>query len=170
MSGCRRRNIEPRCVRHCRQTERRLAKLDEADVRVKGFGNSFLGVGTQHQTTNARAVTELRVRIRQTMRGTTTYPGIFERRLNVVVPAAPVVPGNENRHCRPILAFCYCADPVSGLLHSQLDAGWRMFAKLNRRAGSIQPGNIRKIAIRQVGVETGGGFYVRTSFERSDLT
>ena len=105
--GCRIARVE------CRETERGFAKLDDADVRVERFGNSLPGVGTQHQTTHARAITELGVRIRQTVRGITTCPGIFERRLNVVVPTAPVVPGDDDGSVVPVAGVVVAGSAVA---------------------------------------------------------
>src|SRR5450759_2245788 len=105
----------------CRETECRLAKLDDADVGVEGFGNSFPRVGTHHQTPHAWPVTELRVRIGQTMRGAGTLPGISEWRFDMIIPTSPIIPSDKDCRRRPILAFGYFADPVSSPLHAQLD-------------------------------------------------
>src|ERR1017187_9738804 len=95
---------------------------------VKNFGNAPLGVRTDRQTTHPRAITELRVLVGGSSLRAAACPGILERRRDMIIPAAPVIPSDENRRGCPILALRHRVDPRHRPGHAQLDAGRWMFA------------------------------------------
>lgn len=81
------------------EAKRRLAKFDQAHVGVKHIGDiSAFSIRTEHRTTHARPVAEL----------CPIAPLFYVRRLDVIEPAAPVVPGDEDS----------CAGPESTLDNS----------------------------------------------------
>src|ERR1700674_1386274 len=83
-----------------RQAEERLAELEQAHVRVKHLRDvSALGVRAEHQTADARPVTELSA-VEGRMRAG-VLPKLDVWRINMVKPAAPVIPSNEDGALRP---------------------------------------------------------------------
>ena len=141
------RHAVGRCVSRIqsRQAERDLTKFDEADVGVQSLRDiPGFGIGTQDQTADATAITELG----------TVSPFFHFWRINVIIPAAPIIPGDEDRRLRPQTALNYGVHLADGPLHAVGDISdwrirtfifrvWRMFAESVRR---VDPGNGGKLS------------------------
>ena len=117
--GCKRDLVEAKAVRHAIrslvarvelvETERVLTEPDDTDVGEHGMGNvGSFGVRAEGQATHARPVTELRA----------VRPGFDPLRDHVVEPAAPIVPGDEDRGLGPQAALHHGVDLVHGPLHA----------------------------------------------------
>src|SRR5580704_9840407 len=79
---------------------------------MQHFGDvSALGVRAEHQTTDPRAVAKLRA----------VGPFLDLRWINMVVPATPIVPSNENRCPRPETTLHNGVHLINGPLHSVRD-------------------------------------------------
>src|SRR5215470_13789105 len=119
---------------------------------MKCLVDSLPGVRADHQAPNTCPIAELRVRIRGSPGWTLSFPRVLQRRLDVVVPAAPVIPGNEDDHLRPKLALPQVSHAVGGPFASELHrllprvspVGW-MLGKLDGTARRIDPAHIRQI-------------------------
>src|SRR4029077_13839213 len=90
-------------------------------MRMKRLRNSPLGVRTDYQAPDARPIAELRIRITRSFRRTPSRPFFFQWwRIDMVVPPAPIVPGNKDNRVRPKLALPQFADAVRRPLAPQL--------------------------------------------------
>lgn len=58
--------------------------------------------------------------------------GVDMRRWDVIVEAAKIIPGEENRRARPIRSLHDGIDLLHGLVFSLASAGRRMFANIER--------------------------------------
>src|SRR2546425_1900033 len=105
-----------------RQTEGGLAEFYEAHMRMEGLGNvAPLGIGTKHQATDAWSVAELGVLVG-------SWPAVGRPLLDilwldVIVPATPVVPGDEDDGLRPQAALDDCIHLIHCPLHARADHG-----------------------------------------------
>ena len=82
------------------ESESCFAELDEAHMRMERFGNiTLLRVRAEDHATDARSVTELRVRITDR---SAAFPKLFLQRLDVIIPPAPIVPGDKDNGRRPL--------------------------------------------------------------------
>src|SRR3954453_429137 len=101
-------------------------------------------VGAQYQAGNSRAVAEriaieFRVRVCRTLR-MRAVPSFDHGRVDMVEPATPVVPGNEDRCFFPESAFHNRIDLLDCPTHAVSDILRRMFAEI-RPAITVDPGN-----------------------------
>src|SRR3989440_11949289 len=105
-----------------RQTEGGRAEFYKAHVRMEGLGNvARLGIGTKHQATDAWSVPELRVLVG-------SWPAVGRPLLDilwldVIIPATPVVPGDEDHGLRPQAALDDCIHLIHCPLHARADHG-----------------------------------------------
>jgi hypothetical protein len=146
-----------RCVSRIqsRQAEDGLAEFDETDVGVQSLRDipSF-GIGTQDQTADPTAIAEL----------CTVSPFFHFQRINVIIPAAPVIPGDEDRRLRPQAALNYGVHLTDGPLHAVRDiSDWRIGTFIRRvrwmlteSVRRVDPGNGRKLSRGGVGGELSG--------------
>src|SRR5581483_1046019 len=146
-----------------------FAEFDDADVGVKGLRDSLFGKGTDHETWHTRTIAELTPGVGWPRGRSAALPGVLLRRVDVVVPAAPIVPSDENGGLRPVLALRDQRDPACRPFHPLFDRGRRVFTEFDRMTGSVEPGNIRQGAGGNVGIELCGEADVRTAFERGDF-
>ena len=85
-------------------------------MRVKRGGNvTAPRVRAEHQAADARAVAELRARVRRAI----VLPLFNLWRSDVIVPAAPIVPRDEDRRVVPLAALNVCIDLVRCPLRAQ---------------------------------------------------
>src|SRR5215469_11868578 len=104
-------------------------------------------IGAQHQAGNARAMTErvtveLRVRVRRALR-MGAVPPLDDRRIDVVEPAAPVVPGDEDRRLVPEPTADDCIHLLDRPPHAIGYVLQRVLAEIGS-AVAIYPGNRRQ--------------------------
>src|SRR5579859_738361 len=142
------------------QPKRYLAKLHQTHMRMKLVRYAPLRVRADHQATHSRSVAELRPRITRPRRRASSRPFIFQRWCHMVVPPAPIVPGNENRHLRPQRALPQRANPLSRPLGPQLHGRLprvrpirRMLGKFLRRTRRIHPRNVRQSSRRRIRIQ-----------------
>ena len=121
---------------------------------MKSFRNvAALGIRTKNQATHARAVAELRA----------VRPGFHVRRIDMVEPAAPVVPSDEDHAVGPKPTFDNGVDLVHRPLHAMHDVPnqgiacvvgiRRMFARVMRR---IHPRDVWKLSRAGIDAELFG--------------
>jgi hypothetical protein len=160
-----------RCVSRIqsRQTEDGLTKFDEADVGVQSFRDiPGSGIGTQDQTADPTAIAEL----------CTVRPFFHFRRIDMIIPAAPIIPSDEDRSLRPQTAFNYGVHLGDGPLHAVGDiSDWRIRTLIPRvgrmlteRVRRVDPGNGGKSSRGGVCGELSGGKLgpCRQSFNESE--
>src|SRR5215472_4896274 len=88
------------------QVEDLLAEAHETDMRVELVRDvAGFRIGAQHQARNARTVAErvtveFRVRVRRALR-MGAVPSFDNGRIDMIEPAAPIVPGDEDRRLVP---------------------------------------------------------------------
>src|SRR6267378_5101226 len=145
-------------------------------MRMKHRGNSSLRVGADHQAPDPGSITELRIGITGSFRRTSTRPLVLQRRINMVVPATPIVPRNEDHGGSPKLALTQVVDTLGGPLAPQLDRllprilpVWRMLGKLHGTARRVHPGHIWQFPRRHVYVEFSPRQNIRASFQFVDF-
>src|SRR6266480_2000844 len=103
------------------QPKGHFAEFHQAHMRMQRLGNSPLGVRTDHQAPDPRPIAELGIRITRSFRRAPSRPLVFQRRrIDVVVTAAPIVPGNKDHRVRPSLALSQFVDAVRRPLAPQL--------------------------------------------------
>jgi hypothetical protein len=101
------------------QAKRRLAELQQADVRVPHVGDVPLpGIGAEDEAADARSVAELR----------SVLPLLGERRVDVVEPATPVVPRDKDDGLRPQSAAHDRVHLLHGPRHAVRDVADRRIA------------------------------------------
>src|SRR5712691_5313801 len=145
-------------------------------MRMKCLGNSSLRVGADHEAADPGSITELRVCVTGSLRRTSSCPLLFQRRINVVVPATPIVPRNEDHRGPPKLALTQFVDALGGPLAPQLDRLLpgvlpvrRMFGKLHWTARRVYPRDIRQFPRRYVCIESSPRLNVWAAFQLFDL-
>src|SRR6267143_5494545 len=145
-------------------------------MRMKRLGNSSLRVGADHQAPDPGSITELRTGITGSFRGTSSCPLVLQRRINMVVPATPIVPRNEDHGGSPKLALAQFVDTLGGPLAPQLDRLLscvlpvrRMLGKLHWTARRVHPGHIRQFPGRHVYVESSPRQNIWASFQLFDF-
>src|SRR5215467_12363519 len=119
---------------------------------MKCLVDSLPGVRADHQAPNTCPIAKLRVRICGSPRWTLSFPRVLQRRIHVVVPAAPVIPGHKDRRLWPELALPQVADAVGGPFASELHrllprispVGW-MLRKLDWTSRRVDPAHTRQI-------------------------
>jgi hypothetical protein len=78
----------------------------------------------------------------------------------MVIPASPIIPGNENHRGVPQLALAQFVDSIGSPLGPQFDGllpggftvRW-MFGKIYWTAWRVHPAHVRQIAIRNLRIE-----------------
>ena len=133
-----------------RQLEDLLTEPHQADMRVllmrdvPGFR-----VGAQHQAGNARTITErvaveLGVRVRGALR-MCAIPRFDDWWINVIEPAAPIVPGDEDGRLIPQPTGDDRIDLIDGPIHAVGDVLHGVLAEIGP-AVAIHPGDCRQPA------------------------
>src|SRR5215831_2927495 len=145
-------------------------------MRMKCLGNSSLRVGADHEAPDPSSITELRVGVTGSRRRTSSCPLLLQRRINVVVPATPVVPSNEDHRGPPKLALTQFVDALGGPLAPQLDRLLpsvipvrRMLGELHRTARRVYPRDIRQFPRRHVCIESSPRQNVWAAFQLYDF-
>src|SRR6202035_2655098 len=110
----------------------------------------------QHQTADPRPVGERR----------SVCPFLDERRGDVVVPTAPVVPGDEDHGVGPEPTLDDRIDLLRGPVLAILD---RLDGMLTHPGWSVEPGNGGKLSSRGIGCELRRLAVVLTSLQRRDV-
>src|SRR6266403_5603338 len=87
----------------------------------------------------------------------------------MIVPAAPIVPGDENSGRIPNLALGHLADASHGPLHPLPNTRGRMLAQFSGRAWRIKPRDAWQFARGDVRVELCGRDDMGAPFKGEDL-
>src|SRR5438067_6151592 len=114
------------------------------------------GVWAQHETSDTRSISKLRA----------VGPFLHQRRRDVVVPATPIVPGDEDDGVRPEATLDHGIHLVCGPFLAGLDRLDRVLAQAGR---AVDPGHRRQLAGRGIFGEAIGGDVVLAAFERGDV-
>jgi len=133
--------LQPKC---------HLAKFHQTHMRMKLARNPLLRIRADHQASHPRSVTKLRPRITRPRCGASSRPLVTQRWIHMVVPSAPIVPRNKNRHLRPQSTLPQRTHPRrcprAPQLHRRLPrirSIRRMLRKLLRRTRRIHPRHAR---------------------------
>jgi hypothetical protein len=114
------------------------------------------GIGTEHQTGHPGTEAEwLTIEFRKCISGSLrqgVLPRFLHRRHNMIEPAAPVVPGDEDRGTAPQSARHDGRDLIRCPLRADGDVLLRMLAQI-RLAVPIEPRNTRQFSVRGVLLE-----------------
>ena len=133
-----------------RQVEDLLAEAHQADMRVQlvrdvpGFC-----IGAQHQARNARTIAErvaveFRVRVRRALR-MCAVPRFDDGRIDMNEPAAPVIPGDEDRRLIPEPTGDDRIDLIDGPMRAVGNVLQGVLAEIGP-AVAIDPGYCRQLA------------------------
>src|ERR1035441_3074114 len=87
----------------------------------------------------------------------------------MIIPAAPIVPSDENSGRAPELAAGPLVDAIHSPLHPLPDTGRRMLAQFNGRARRIKPSDVGQLARSDVRVELCGEGDMGAAFKGDDL-
>src|SRR5580700_2178700 len=143
---------------------------------MKRVGDSSLRVGTYHKAPDPVSITELRVGVTGALRRTSSSPLVPRRRINMVVPTTPIIPGDEDHRGSPKPALAQVADTLGGPLASQLDGllpgifpVGRMLGKLHWTARRVHPGHIRQFSRRHIRIESSPRQDVWATFQLFDF-
>ena len=111
-----------------------FTKPEQADVGLLRFADITLaGIGAEHQAANPCSQAKL----------SAIRPFLQERRINMVTPSAPIVPGDEYGGIGPQTTLNNRIDLADGPIHAIRDISARMFAqgiRVIRDFRSIHPG------------------------------
>ena len=137
-----------------RQVEDLLAEADQADMRVQLVGDvSGFRIGAQHQAGNARTIAEgvaveFRVRVGRAL-GAGAVPRFDDWWIDMIEPAAPIIPGNEDRCLTPEPTGNDCIDLIDRPAHAVGNVLPGVLAEVGP-AVAIDPGYCRQLAGRRV--------------------
>src|ERR1700732_3877187 len=142
---------------------------------MKCLGNSSLRVGAAHETPDPGSITELRVGVTRSLRRTSSCPLLLQRRINVVVPATPIVPRNEDHRGPPKVTLTQFVDALGGPLAPQHD---RLLPSVFPVRGvpekppwtarGVDPGHVRQFPRRHVCVKSSPRQNIRAAFQLLD--
>src|SRR5215471_1507576 len=140
---------------------------------MKNLGDALLRIRADDEATHPRPIGELSIGIGRAFGGAAVAPFVFLLRLHVVVPTAPIVPGDEQSAGRPLRAFGEVTDAVGGPLLAELHGGFTGIGTKGRvfalKAGRINPGHAWEVAGGGVGIELRPGDNVGTALERGNV-
>src|SRR5215813_4690726 len=136
--------------------------------------DAALCVRTHHDTSNPRTISKLRVLISRPALRSVTLPLILQRGLEVIIPAAPVVPGKENCGFRPERACCQFVQSVHRPPHPGCHRcftcigakGWVLVQSTRGK----EPGNTWEFSVRDIGVELRPSNKARADGQSFDMT
>src|SRR5262249_311616 len=131
-----------------------------------------LGIGTDHQTRHARAITErLAVKLREGILRALrhgTRPGFHHCRLDVILPPTPIVPGDKDRRLVPQGTSANSLDLLDRPVHPICDVLWGVLAPRGL-LGGVEPGHRREMALARILGKRLGVVAARMPFEGSDV-
>src|SRR5258708_8417678 len=105
-----------------------------------------------------------------------SLPLLQRWRIDVIVPAAPIVPSNKDHRVSPQLALSQRADAIGGPLAAQLHCRLTgvsrergMFGELHGLPWRIDPGDTRQFSRRDVRIEIRPRLNIGAAFQLVDL-
>src|SRR6202049_559800 len=145
-------------------------------MRMECLGNSSIRVGADHEAPDTGSITELRVGVTGPRRRTASWPVVLQRRIDMVVPATPIVPRNEDHRGPPKVTLTQFVDALGGPLAPQLDRLLPsvfpvrgMLGKLHWTARGVDPGHVRQFPRRHVCVKSSPRQNIRAAFQLLDF-
>src|SRR5262249_54025033 len=155
------------------QAEDGLAELYQTDMGVELVRDMApLGIGADHQTWHTRAIAErvavkLREGILRALRHG-TRPGFHHRRLDVIIPPAPIIPGDKDRRLVPQGTSANGLELLDRPAHPIRDVLCGVLAPRGL-LGRVEPGHRREMALARILGKRLGVVAARMPFERSDV-